>query len=454
MKDLDLVCDVAIIGAGVTGLYAARCLHALLPQCRIHIFERNGAAGGRILSVPLAASSGFVDLGAVRYSMTKHPRLHYLVQQLGIKCAPFSYHTTPFQNKLSNYAQEKFRKSFNDLKKFFSACSQENKEQWSFWEGACKCLGSEKSYDVIAASGYSSLRHPKFSFKQGLDVLLNHPETESLTDDTSGKWVAPVEGFQSIPRSLANALQPTCAIHYHHHLVSIEQTRANLAYPLCLRFSTDMGNKVMRAHQVVYASALQDFLDVDGCDVSQAIIRNIIAVPLFKGYAEYAVPWWQSMDIAGHCLTNASGLGKIYFPKHASYVLVYADGENAVALKTLFEDPDNSSLNFETALREAIPLNCAHQDVPIPIKKKWQFWEKGISLWGVGLNFLPKPFWSYASNIHLCTDLCTDHAGWIEGGIVSAEAAARQIAHLLEPIQNCCERMPDKDWGCAQETRA
>ena len=43
-------CDVAIIGAGIIGLVTAYRLQQLRPEWRIHIFEKDSALGGRLLS--------------------------------------------------------------------------------------------------------------------------------------------------------------------------------------------------------------------------------------------------------------------------------------------------------------------------------------------------------------------------------------------------------------------
>jgi monoamine oxidase len=151
-----------------------------------------------------------------------------------------------------------------------------------------------------------------------------------------------------------------------------------------------------------------------------------------KGYMEYEKPWWQSTDIAGHCFTNPSPFRKIYFPRHAPYLLIYSDGENALTLEKLLGDDDRVLASFEAAVRDAISFDGLGGPIIRPTKQVWRFWQRGISFWKGGLRLLPNNFWSYAPNIHVCSDLYTDHVGWVEGGVVSAEAAANRVADLLQ----------------------
>lgn len=432
MNESDLQCDIAIIGGGISGLYAADRLRGLLPNHTIRIFERAGAVGGRIFSAPLTIHPEHIDLGAGRYDAGRHLYLHRLVEDLGIRCVPFAYDIAPFQNGLFDFARAELRETCVELRRFFETCPPKERQLWSFWEGANHHLGGIKSDFIVAASGYDSLRNPKLPFKHGIDILFNHPETSSLTNTVSAEWLTPQDGFQSVPRRLAERLTGICSIDYHHALRAIHPMSRDGQPRIQLDFDTGKGKRIVDAKQVIHASAVREFLKVDGCSLSEVIAGNIVDVPLVKGCVEYETSWWRSTNIAGCCFTNPSPFRKIYFPRNAPYLLIYTDGDNAISLRDLTESPNLTLQKFESVIRDAIPFAAFSGSLPRPVKQVWKFWESGISFWDGGFNLFPDDAWSYAPNIHVCSDLFTEHVGWVEGGIVSAEAGALRVAKQLQ----------------------
>ncbi|MDO9004681.1 MAG: NAD(P)/FAD-dependent oxidoreductase [Aquabacterium sp.] len=75
--------DVAIVGAGLTGLALARSLQA--QGLRLAVFEARDRVGGRIFSDTSAEAGARVDLGASWYWPDTEPRMAALVESLGLK---------------------------------------------------------------------------------------------------------------------------------------------------------------------------------------------------------------------------------------------------------------------------------------------------------------------------------------------------------------------------------
>lgn len=86
----DDVLDVAIVGAGVAGCYAAwRISEAAPPGTRIEVFEHSDRIGGRLMSVRMDGLSHRVaELGGMRIANTQTPLLN-LVALLGLELEPF-----------------------------------------------------------------------------------------------------------------------------------------------------------------------------------------------------------------------------------------------------------------------------------------------------------------------------------------------------------------------------
>src|SRR5436190_2844828 len=76
-------CDVAVVGAGLSGLVAARRVAAA--GLRVRLLEAQDRPGGRACTVALA--DGAVDLGGQWLAPTQ-PRMHALAAELGVGLVP------------------------------------------------------------------------------------------------------------------------------------------------------------------------------------------------------------------------------------------------------------------------------------------------------------------------------------------------------------------------------
>jgi hypothetical protein len=75
-------CDIAIVGAGPGGLYAAWRLRAAFPEAVIHLYDALATCGGRVRSIRSTALGYVADIGAMRYLSTQ-VLINGLVKQFG-----------------------------------------------------------------------------------------------------------------------------------------------------------------------------------------------------------------------------------------------------------------------------------------------------------------------------------------------------------------------------------
>jgi hypothetical protein len=89
------VCDVLVVGGGMSGMYTAWKLQHDRPQLKIRLLEMADYIGGRLLSVkPPGSDTMVAELGGMRYSEKAHPKVAALVKELEIATYEFN---TPTQ---------------------------------------------------------------------------------------------------------------------------------------------------------------------------------------------------------------------------------------------------------------------------------------------------------------------------------------------------------------------
>jgi protoporphyrinogen oxidase len=80
--------DVAVIGAGASGAYAAHRLKTAHPEWSIGLFERTDRIGGRLWSLQLADAEHPIELGGMRF-LTSHSRVKQVADEIGLETHPF-----------------------------------------------------------------------------------------------------------------------------------------------------------------------------------------------------------------------------------------------------------------------------------------------------------------------------------------------------------------------------
>lgn len=427
MNNSNVQCDVVIIGAGIAGIYAAHKLRKKLPDYDIKIFEKSANSGGRIYSEQLTSNAGVVDLGAGRYNRNVHQNLDCLMKEFSIECKAFDYQIAPLQNDLFEQNRSNLKCICQSLKTYYQSCSDEEQERWSFWDAAGQHLGEQRRQLLMTASGYDSLKNPKLPFNHGFDILFGHPETEALSGEPLNHWFAPVHGFQSLPDAMLKDVLKYCDLYTDHQLMSIEHSILCDQPAHKLVFNTGTGCCTVKSNYVIQATPVQDLFNIDGLSMGDTLTESVVGVPLVKGYVQYPYAWWRTMNINGCCFTNPSVFRKIYFPKQGSHLLIYTDGDSATQLQQLSASENDISMKFEQVVKQALPYDAASGSIPKPLKHEWKYWEKGISFWDGGLNMLPQGVWSPAPNYYICSDMCTENIGWVEGAIESANACVDKI---------------------------
>lgn len=424
--------DVAIIGAGISGLSAARCLRLLRPSDSMAIFERGEVAGGRLLSVPCPELEEGADLGAGRFDPARHPHVARLMHEMSVVCVPACFHLCPVQAGFEAVSVEVMRDSCTRLVERARRMGTGELHAIGFREFSAQVLGQARADFLIMASGYDLLHDPRLCVAQGLALLEGHPEFIGITQSEPGRWMRPRQGFQRLAQSLAEELELSCAFHYEHALQGIEQiSDFQGAEAVRMTFLAGGERRVIDSRYLIFAAPLHDFSLLAGGEVSPTILDNIISVPLTKACFFFSEPLGDWGEEGSRCLTTHEVVRKIYINREARHITAYADGPSAIRLMQWLQGLPADGIVPISALKEILRFVSSVKLPGGEVRCHWKHWERGVAFWNSGMRLLPQPYWSPSKRVLVCNDLCTDDPGWIEGAITSAEAAGYALADRL-----------------------
>jgi monoamine oxidase len=405
--------DVAIVGAGVSGVYTGWRMLGAGEAKSVTIFEQSERIGGRLLSLePPGMPAVWCELGGMRFTPAQ-PLVGGLIKELHLATHPF-----PVEEDLNiNYLRGVHirQKEFADptktlpydlawaeqgmdpgllvswaidqvipgassipaaqLRKFLETYKVEGRHvyDWGYWNLLARGL-SHEGYELARASG-------------GYDTPLlnwNALDTISLNSDLGGNvtFNAVDGGYQSLPLTVAARFEEEGGeIELGHRLDSFDLD-AEGKVVLHLTDCGDGTRHEVRAGALVLAMPRRslELIAPTGPVLDPAVpgVRNLIEsvtpIPLFKLCVAYPYPWWDTVSVSqGRSLTDlpirqcyywATGEPDPGDPAIRKSVLLatYDDGVS-VDFWNGYSDPDHHP-PFETVEGE---LTAAH-----PASDEWK----------------------------------------------------------------------------------
>ncbi|HWF72978.1 MAG TPA: FAD-dependent oxidoreductase [Solirubrobacteraceae bacterium] len=336
--------DVAIVGAGVSGVYTGWRLLAAGKARTVTIFEQSERIGGRLLSLEPPGMPGvWCELGGMRYT-PQQPLVGGLIEELHLATHPFpveedaninylrgmhirqhefSDPTTPIPYDLAwaeqgmnpddlvSWAVEQvipgaLSVGAAKLRKFLETYMLEGRHvyDWGFWNLLARGL-SHEGYELARASG-------------GYDTPLlnwNALDTISLNADLAGTTIynAVDGGYQSLPLTVAAKFQELGGtIELEHRLESFAvdgEGKVVLHVTDCdagTRHEVHAGSLVlaMPRRSLELIAPTGPVLDPEVKGVRD-LIESVTPIPLFKLCVAYPYPWWETVGVTqGRSLTD------------------------------------------------------------------------------------------------------------------------------------------------------
>jgi monoamine oxidase len=332
MSDL----DIAIVGGGVSGLYAAWRLSTLPNPPKVALFESSVRLGGRIdtAELPGPQPAAKAEFGAMRF-LPSMEMVANLLQYLGIPTEPFpgtqlqEEFLRGVQVNLSGPSNLPYRlapgESSNPgellvaiLNGAVPGATGLNAKQWREVVQNGKYRDRELwrwGFENVATDFISNEAYEYLCDTAGLDSALVVANAANsfrglaalLPDYAAGKVFRPVEGFSSLIDALTQRLASckSFSMHPGQTVISVERAVGDLL----LSFAPPGGTSQISADQVTAGKVIfalprralelinfgRMFPDrSEGRTLFMRRLAGVNGIPAFKLCIAYDEPWWQS----------------------------------------------------------------------------------------------------------------------------------------------------------------
>jgi monoamine oxidase len=370
--------DVAIIGAGISGVYAGWRLVGSSGAKSVTVFEQSKRVGGRLLSLEPPGLPGVLcELGGMRYT-SNQPNVVGLIDELHL--ATHVFPVGEKENLLYLRGKHLRQAHFEDpgaalpydlewgergmdpgallgwavdqlipgatkmparqLRAFLQKYEIDGRHvsDWGFWNLLARGL-SHEAYELARASGgYDT---PLMNWNALDTISLNFDLAEGVT------YNAIDGGYESLPKTIAGLFeQQGGTIAEQTRLVSFELADpSGIVLHLIDRDDQPLD---VRAASLVLAMPRRSLellaptgpMLGPGHDDVRALIQTVTPIPLFKICIAYPYPWWENVGVKqGRSLTDlpirqcyywATGKARDADPDNRKSVLLasYDDGTN------------------------------------------------------------------------------------------------------------------------------
>jgi monoamine oxidase len=340
------ILDVAIVGAGVSGLYTAWRLLMDNPKLSIRIYELSERIGGRLLSVqPPRMPHVFVELGGMRYTSQQYLVRALVENKLKLPTRPLysgqpenfaylrgkllrqseladntkiPYNLRPIEqgkdpSTLMAFAIDQIVPNASSLtpeqwKDVIEHFRFEGKPlwDWGLWGLMLRTISGE-AYDFIRAAG-------------GYDTIISAWNAADKMPWNLGdfgrdvQYHALVNGYESLPMTIyQEVLKLKGEVVFEHRLKSFDVGSEKGENLVTMQMSNSKGIQSIQAKKLVLAMPRRSIelieqsgvvLNPDNREV-QSLLRTVTPIPLFKLAICYPYPWWEELGIKqGESITD------------------------------------------------------------------------------------------------------------------------------------------------------
>ncbi|MBK5909891.1 hypothetical protein CCR85_00085 [Rhodothalassium salexigens] len=393
--------DIAIVGGGVSGAYAADRLSRERPGARIALFEASERLGGRLWSVELPEVPGVIaELGGTNFS-AQQPLVTGLVDALGL--AKTEVDAGVWLSYLRDHRLVEADFADADKVPYFVTPEEAGQNPYALLMAALfDALPGLQDHLPVTAETLDALiaylrtatvdGRPLHSlgFANMLSARLS-PEAFALVRDNTGHPTALANGnaynmtlhllvssagpfyvldagFQSLVEALAaRAHDAGCTVRKGHRLTSLRFAGADDG--VALTFATARGTETIEAAQVICAlppAALSGIrlTDADATPRTWPVdLDKVVGLPAAKTFLVYPEPWWQDLPGGpGQITRSAMTISNTNLPLCACYYWGAADYSDSGPALLLGAYADGDCVDFWSGMMPPDAVPCAGMD--------------------------------------------------------------------------------------------
>jgi len=486
--------DVAIVGGGVAGAYAAWRLALARPGLRVRLFEASTRIGGRLHSIAFEQAPHLVvEAGGMRF-LQAHRHVSDLATHLGLAArdypidreanrmllrgrnfslkdvhqgvARFPYsipdadrrpdadffaraidHVLPNASRLSVADWRKIRANYRFKKRLL--------KDWTNRDLLLQGMSAEELAFSEDASGYDDW----IEGETGLDEM----DYVFVHDDESKPFHTLVGGYQRLPLGLAaRAARAGVGIALAERLVSLRA--GDRGFQLAFADPADRLTSLTATHVILALprralERIADFPDAQAPRLA-ALIASVTPIPACKSLLLYERPWWRDHGVVEgrsitdlparqfYCLGSEPSRPASEPANGYGVLMAYCDEKSVRAWQALVTHPTASGFNVlagDSALAREVhreaqlviggtaiePLAARFQDWTVdPYGGGWHYFALGHDGALDGEAIL-KPLAD--RNLYICGEAYSFAQGWVEGAIERAETVLQRHFGLPAP---------------------
>ena len=488
--------DVAIVGGGVSGVYAAWRLRRERPELRVRLFEASDRIGGRLHSVAFPQAPHLVaEVGGMRF-LDAHAHVSGLARHLGLASRDYPIDRDPNRMLLRgrNFAQKDVRAGTARFP--YRVPDIDQTPQATYFDRAL--AGVLPGIVKMKPADWDRVR-AGYRYKGRLlrdwtnrDMLLQgmSPEELALAEDASGydDWIdgetgldemdyafvhddeskpfrTLVGGYQRLPLALAEQARALGAgIATGVRVVSL--VAAPGGYTLALRDvrgrqSTLAAARVLLALPRRGIECIENFPDAKADRAFARLIASVRPIPACKSLLLYRRPWWRDHGIVeGRSITDLParqfyclGTETTRLPGEAAngygVLMAYCDMKSVATWKALAGRtgafgfsrlPGDAPLAREVHREAQLVLGRAGA---VPLAACFQDWS--VDPFGGGWHYYALGHDGVADSramlkpmahreLFVCGEAYSRAQGWVEGALERAETLLQRHFALKPPV--------------------
>jgi hypothetical protein len=390
--------EIIIIGAGISGLYAAYKLKTLHPKSNITILEQNWI-GGRMGSQLFEGTDVVTGAGVGR--KRKDKLLIKLLNELEIPYGEFvskHYYAKTLGGKSCNVKETfmKLRKSYTPCKKTFKAYAE-------------SILGTEKYKTFVTCSGYTD-----YEQEDAYDVLYHYG-----FNDNYDNWTALSIPWTKLLLSLIHKINMR-NIHLRSCVEKIEKDSDN-------NFFVYTNKHVYTCNMIIIATAIDSIRRLLPRENIYRGIKGQTFLRLYGKFSHCSIPIIKEY-VKGYTIVPPP-LQKIIpmDPDNGIYMIAYNDNKSSKYMKKWLENTETNRSKICTLIKKALGIPV---ETNIYLSSMLEFY------WNIGTHYYrPLDVRKYKNrtnfievaqhpmeNVLVVGESVSTNQGWVEGALESVES--------------------------------